>query len=113
MWDCASSQDLLDYYSKTGSLLSGIDVPQMVYVVPTLYVMMKPISYSYAHFIMILLILLRMLPMSFLLKFITRFQTTLFQVGMTSWSETPIRLLENLFSSCGLLGALDMVLCMI
>ena len=27
MWDCASSHDLLNYYTKSGSLLSGIDVP--------------------------------------------------------------------------------------
>ena len=28
VWDCTSSQDLPNYYSRTGSLLSGIDVPQ-------------------------------------------------------------------------------------
>ena len=50
----ASSQDLLNDYSKTGSLLSGIDVPQAV--------MMKPISYYYAIFLMILILLLT-LPM--------------------------------------------------
>ena len=27
MWDCASSHDLLNYYTKSGSLLSDIDVP--------------------------------------------------------------------------------------
>ena len=28
MWDCTSSQDLLNYYSKSGSLVSSIDAPQ-------------------------------------------------------------------------------------
>ena len=27
LWDCASSHELLNYYTKSGSLLSGIDVP--------------------------------------------------------------------------------------
>ena len=27
MMDCASHHDLLNYYTKSGSLLSGIDVP--------------------------------------------------------------------------------------
>ena len=85
---------------------------KLLYVVPTLTVMMKPVSYYCANVILILLILLRVLPMSFLLKFIIRFQNTLFLVGAT-WSGTPIRLLENLTSSGGLLGAPHMVLCMI
>ena len=84
----------------------------LLQVVPTLTVMMKPINYSCAHFIMILLILLRMVPMSFLLKLITHFQNTLFLVG-TPWSGNPVKLLENLSSSSGLPGAHVTDLCMI
>ena len=82
---------------------------ELLYIAPTPTVIIKPISYSYAKCRTMLLILIRMSPMSF---FTTHFQNTLFLVG-TTWSGTPFRLRENLSSSSGLLGATYMVLCTI
>ena len=101
MWDCASSHDLLKYYTKSGSLISCIDVPH-----PALSCT-NPNCHGEAHQLLLCKfnndIINSLMDASNVIPTKTHPKNSMFLFGMT-WSETLIRLPENLFSSGGLLG---------